>query len=174
MTKTLVYVGVHASISGPFPSVFSIGSERLFRLEKLTSALSSLTLSRHQPFQLAIEPLKHLYPSSSTLSKHSYHVTGQVIDMVASTTGDDYDDDVGIYATSLASWLTPSTQGFIVDIDDIQAHGKKPGTSLERAEMLTACRCRCCRHCKAKGERVLHCSGQLETHRAQWLSWLIW
>ena len=43
--------------------------------------------------------------------------------MTASATGDDYDDEASPRTFLSSAALTVSLQGFIVDIDDIQAHG---------------------------------------------------
>ena len=43
--------------------------------------------------------------------------------MTASATGDDYDDDASLQSLQDLTGLTIELQGFIVDIDDIQAHG---------------------------------------------------
>lgn len=43
--------------------------------------------------------------------------------MTASATGDDYDDEASLRIFLPAAALTALLQAFIVDIDDIQAHG---------------------------------------------------
>lgn len=43
--------------------------------------------------------------------------------MTASVDGDDYDDEASLRILNPATILIVDLQGFIVDIDDIQAHG---------------------------------------------------